>query len=218
VKADQHKNIKIFGEGTSPGGSYYKVRIKGQGNIKGDIDCHTINIFGDSRFNGTVKVKEFKLFGSTTVHDEFMGGKNKIFGSLDIRKKMTGGICEVRGWLSSADAIEMDEMCVKGGLNLEGLLNVGELRMRLGNATSRVKEIGGEFISVKGKRFNLFGGQQELVAETIEGDTIHLDYTTAKIVRGKHVTLGPGCNIDLVEYETGYKRHKTSQVKEAKRV
>lgn len=37
--------------------------------------------------------------------------------------------------------------------------------------------------------------------ETIEGDDIHLELTRARVVRGNNVSIGSGCDIDLVEYK-----------------
>ncbi|CAG9619974.1 hypothetical protein [Sutcliffiella rhizosphaerae] len=212
------KDIKIMGEGTYPGGTYKKVRINGQGKINGNLECNKIKIFGDSRFNGDVKVQEFSLFGAGHVKESLDGSTFEIFGSLDVGKKVTGDVCSVRGSLSSVDAIEMDKLTVNGGLRSEGLLNVGELTMKLGHFTSRVKEIGGEKITIKGKRVNLFGKQQELVADSIEGDRIYLEFTTAKVVRGNKITLGRGCNIDHLEYRQQFKAHKTSSVGNVSRI
>lgn len=35
---------------------------------------------------------------------------------------------------------------------------------------------------------------------TIEGDTITVEYTQAKVVRGRQIVVGPGSKIDRVEY------------------
>ena len=63
--------------------------------------------------------------------------------------------------------------------------------------------IGGETIDVRlGKpwAFLPFFGDRNLTADTIEGDTIYLENTRAKVVRGANVTIGTDCSIDLVEY------------------
>ncbi|MGD6830967.1 hypothetical protein ACQCT5_02300 [Sutcliffiella halmapala] len=205
------KNIRIFGEGTSTGGIYNKVRIHGQGHIRGDLHCDTIKIFGDFKMNGKASVDTFKMFGNSKVYDEIKGRNFKVFGNLELIKKMTGDACLVRGWLSSKESVELDTLSVKGGLDIEGLLNVGKLTVTLAHSTSRIKEIGGETIRIKGKWLNFFGGQNRLMVESIEGDNIYLEHTTAKIVRGNHITLGPGCDIEVVEYQSSYKSNKTTK-------
>jgi hypothetical protein len=54
-------------------------------------------------------------------------------------------------------------------------------------------------IPLLGKLFT-GGGTAELHTSQIEGDEILLEDTTADIVRGKRVEIGPGCNIESVEY------------------
>ncbi|MGM0838049.1 MAG: hypothetical protein ACQEV7_18080 [Bacillota bacterium] len=211
MTAITHKrNIRIFGEGTSTGGIYHKVSIHGQGRIRGNLQCDTIKIFGDFNMNGKATVDTFKLFGNSKVYDEIKGNNFKIFGNLELIKKMTGDACLVRGWLSSKESVELDTLSVKGGLDIEGLLNVGKLTVTLGHSTSRIREIGGDTIRIKGKWLNFFGGQNRLMVESIEGNNIYLEHTTAKVVRGNNVSLGPDCNIELVEYQTSYKSHKTA--------
>jgi len=52
----------------------------------------------------------------------------------------------------------------------------------------------------------------------IEGDEIYLEYTTAKAVRGKNVTIGRGCNIELVEYVDNFNQHNDSFIRESKKI
>ena len=60
--------------------------------------------------------------------------------------------------------------------------------------------------------------EKRLTAETIEGDVVWLENTTAKVVRGKNVTVGPGCVVDLVEYAESYTPAGAPQVREARQV
>ena len=45
-----------------------------------------------------------------------------------------------------------------------------------------------------------------------------LENTSAKVVRGKQVTIGQGCVIDLVEYAESYTPSGAPQVGEARQV
>jgi hypothetical protein len=49
------------------------------------------------------------------------------------------------------------------------------------------------------------------MVESLEGDNIYLEHTTAKVVRGKQAALVPECDIRLVDYQTSYKSHKTAK-------
>ncbi len=44
------------------------------------------------------------------------------------------------------------------------------------------------------------GRTPSLRTNSIEGDRVELEYTTAMVVRGKEVIIGEGCKIDRVEY------------------
>jgi hypothetical protein len=48
--------------------------------------------------------------------------------------------------------------------------------------------------------------------DTIEGDDIYLEHTTAKVMRGDTVDIGDGCEIDLVEYRTDLKKTPDASV------
>ncbi|WP_157807534.1 hypothetical protein [Geobacillus kaustophilus] len=41
-----------------------------------------------------------------------------------------------------------------------------------------------------------------------------MEYTRAAVVRGDRVTIGPGCDIGLVEYHTAFAQDKKAAVNE----
>ena len=57
-----------------------------------------------------------------------------------------------------------------------------------------------------------------LITDIIEGDEIYLEYTKAKIIRGNNVELGPGCEIELIEYKNSYKQDETAIVSTYKKM
>ena len=62
------------------------------------------------------------------------------------------------------------------------------------------------------KRLFATGRSGDMTADSIEGDHLDLAYTTAKVVRGNHVRIGPGCKIDRVEYRQALTRSKDAQI------
>ena len=62
------------------------------------------------------------------------------------------------------------------------------------------------------------GRRSELISEVIEGDEIYVEYTKAKVVRGNKVVIGPGCDIQSVEYREDFKALKDGNVKENKKI
>ncbi|MNG32826.1 hypothetical protein D3C84_1189280 [compost metagenome] len=57
-----------------------------------------------------------------------------------------------------------------------------------------------------------------LTSQTIEGDHIYLEYTTAEVVRGAHIKIGPGCEIGRIEYTEKLEQDKRSKVKHCEKL
>ncbi len=76
---------------------------------------------------------------------------------------------------------------------------------------------GGERVNVREGQGFAFFLDKHLYAETIEADEVRLEETTCKVVRGKTVVIGPGCQIDLVEYVDDFK-HAGGAVGTARKV
>ena len=92
----------------------------------------------------------------------------------------------------------------------------------------KIAEIGGERIQIRKqpgidlarwlKILPLAIGNH-LTAQTIEGDHIYLEHTTAdEIVRGANITIGPGCEIGLIEYTVKLEQDKRSKVKRSEKL
>ena len=216
-------NVNISGEGQVASGSYANVTINGAGTVNGDMTCDTLKINGAGTCDGAVTANIITVNGTGTfrrqVHTGQMNvnGESSVAGGAGIgtlkvkgRFTLTGGLAantvNIRGQMDVGEGCEADAFTSEGVFNIGGLLNAGIVDIQL-YGTSKVREIGGESIVVRERRgtfdigslFGLFG-QRRLYADVIEGDKISLENTTAKTVRGVDVDLGPGCDIEVVEY------------------
>jgi cytoskeletal protein CcmA (bactofilin family) len=131
---------------------------------------------------------------------------------------------DLKGHLTTQGDCEAEVFTARGIFTIGGLLNVGELDVKL-YQNCQAKEIGAERISIRRasllNHLNLFfkpSSNAILSASIIEGDEIYLEHTKAQIVRGKHVTIGPGCDIELVEYKEHYAQVKDTIVKANRKV
>ena len=174
-------------------------------NLK--INSNSTNI-GKNQINidSNLIVKEFKITGEVEVKGNISIEKANIIGLLDVR-----GECNT------------ENFNMKGTLKISGLLNAGNIDIET-HSKCHVKEIGGEKIRIKrgtdtiikkaikslGVPKDFYLGQ--LITDSIEGDEIYLEYVKAKVVRGDNIEIGPGCEIDLIEYKHILKQHKTSSV------
>ncbi len=72
---------------------------------------------------------------------------------------------------------------------------------------------------VKKRDFFLFISHVgNLQTSIVEGDDIYLEHTIAEVVRGNNVTIGPGCEISVVEYHTSFNQKGNAVVKEHKQI
>ena len=245
MNSENRGDMKYSGLMTMPGGSYRRVKLEGMITIDGDIECDDIRTEGLFTDNGTVKSTKGKFNGSanikgSVVSDEVdVNGELKVGGDLSVqdidvegRMFVKGSVAsehfDLRGELQAGGNCDAEVFNCKGTFKIDGTLNAGEVNASL-YAAAHAKEIGGEKISIRkgdnkaiGILSSLFTplifGKTHLTVETIEGDDVHIEHTTAKVVRGDKVSIGDGCEIDLVEYRTDYKRTPGARVKKQVKV
>jgi cytoskeletal protein CcmA (bactofilin family) len=236
-------HLVISGSGKAAGGTYQEVKINGSGKITSDLQCvefktngssevlgnvsaTKMKINGSSVIKGNVVAEEIKTSGSAKVLGNVSSKILKVSGSMEIQGDFTGEQVEIKGSVVIQADCEAESFIGTGGFTIGGLLNAGTIDI-LVHGHCEAREIGGERITVKkgGMAFGLrrllesiFPFETHLTTDTIEGDEIYLEYTKAKVVRGTHVTIGPGCEIDRVEYNQEFHQDKGAKVKESKKL
>jgi cytoskeletal protein CcmA (bactofilin family) len=234
MSTELRKDLKYLGKMTSPGGVYKRVNFEGEVTIDGDLDCLEIKVNGILNEKGSLKLNIGKINGYAAVNgnmeanDLNINGELKVDGNISVKKITSNGKLVSRGKMSSEEMdingelkvngnCEAENFNLKGVFNIEETLNADDITVKL-YGPSETKEIGGSKIHVqKGgdnklmelltailSPLNLY--KAHLKAETIEGDDVYLEHTTAQVVRGNAVTIGEGCEIDLVEYRTDFKK------------
>ena len=235
-------DIKTAGGGSFQGGTYGEVVFNGSGTINGDVDAiairvngagtnngrvkaQSVTVNGTASFNGEVQANEFTVNGDATVRDGGGFGRLMVKGNLSVGGSVAAHEIDLRGFLRIGGDCQSEAVTGEGGFTVAGLLNAGNIDVIV-QSPSSAREIGGERIVIRQPASGLssFTGlmtvfaEKRLTAETIEGDVVWLENTTAKVVRGKNVTVGMGCVVDLVEYAENYTPAGTAQVKEARQV
>ncbi|MTK63703.1 MAG: polymer-forming cytoskeletal protein [Methanobacterium sp.] len=220
-------DLKIYGQGSSGGGKFRDVIIKGSGQINGDLECKKYEVFGSGEMKGdltaeTVMVKgQFKFAGQINAVDLQVFGQSTFNGDIFADEASFQGNLESTGDLNA-------EICkIEGGFKIDGLLNVELFELTM-HWPCKVSEIGGTNIKIKNETKFSFLGLKNMITphsnkgflevDTIEGDEIYLENTHAKVVRGKNITLGPDCQIDKVEYQDSYMDHEKSRVESAEKI
>ncbi len=220
-------DLIIKGSGNSAGGNYKTVNIKGNGNIDGDIECNIMKIEGGCNIQGNLKAETVEIKGNTTIKGSCKATDIDIQGYVDFGDDVTVEDIIAKGRININGNFNVEKFHIEGAFKIRGLLNAGELELNL-HGPSDVREIGGEKIKVKRETRFIFpriekmitslGFNTCLISDIIEGDEIYLEYTKAKIIRGNNIELGPGCEIELVEYKKSYKQDEKAVVTTYKKV
>jgi len=241
VRQNRTYNGSMTGSLDVAGYLFNKVTVNGSLAVRGDMDCNGLLINGSFSDRGTLKTKNGTVNGEAVIHGGLDSARIKVNGQLrvdgDARVKdlSLNGMARVDGGLTSERVrlrgnIDVKKDCTaesfdsKGVFVIGGLLNSSVIRARIYCECS-AKEIGGDKIEIKRVPWTLFNrflsymapGMDfagHLATDTIEGDEIYVEYTSAKTIRGGSVTIGKGCDIGLVEYKNSFAQDKSSQVKE----
>ncbi|GGE37282.1 hypothetical protein GCM10011391_15220 [Pullulanibacillus camelliae] len=235
------KDLKISGSGSAGGGLFDSVEISGSGKINGDIESQSFKSSGASKVYGRLITKVLKVSGSTCFKNDIEAKRAEASGSLSVDGHMQCRFLKASGYMGIgqylvAEAIDVqgrlkvgaycsaETFKSRGSFDIHGLLNADRVEVRLYHRCY-AQEIGGGTIEVKRGRKGFGLGKfihsllnKELSAELIEGDEIYLENTIAKTVRGNHVHIGQGCQIDCVEYRSDIQVTGNGQVKKSEKL
>ncbi|MFD2368500.1 polymer-forming cytoskeletal protein [Brevibacillus sp. GCM10020057] len=236
MNQDNRPDLIIHGSVNASGGVYREVNVHGFGKIKGDVECRELHCAGHVSIDGDVQADNVKVEGNATVRGALKSASMEVYGQLDVNGEVAfsqlrvegnarvhGGLAgeeiQVRGFLKSSGDCEAELFKAKGAFSIGGLLNAGRIEIYL-HGGCEAREIGGEHIEVRKAGNSTLNKimkhifNNTLSAGSVEGDEIYLEYTRAKVVRGNNIEIGPGCEIDLVEYTGEFRQAGDSQVKE----
>lgn len=216
------RDLKIYGQGSTSGGKFKNVIIKGSGIIKGDMECVNLKVYGDGQIDGNLEVKDtINIKGQTEFNGEIKTKNFKIQGEVQVKGEIFADDTSITGNITTHKDFNAEIFELEGGFTINGLLNADKIKVNI-YWPCKVNEIGCSEITVKKDvKISLLGlkdmikpicNNNILTADIIEGDLIHLENTNAKIVRGNNVTIGDGCKIELIEYKESFKKDKKSIV------
>ncbi|WP_223701897.1 polymer-forming cytoskeletal protein [Sutcliffiella deserti] len=221
-------DLILSGHSETGGGSYVQVEINGHGVIHGDIECKNFECNGSAKINGDIMSENAVINGSTKVHGNLSSDEVEVHGDLvvdenaffrkieikgqtRVKQSIKGDTLLLEGIIKVSGDCEVEKANLNGAFTIDGLLNADHVEITL-HGKSSVKEIGGEVITVRRNRQPILHLDKliktlskDLTANIIEGDVVKLEYTKAKVVRGNTVEVGPGCEIELIEYNSDLK-------------
>lgn len=233
----KRNNLKMIGEASAGGGSFDKMRIMGECSVQGDVRAKNCKVMGECTINGnlscdyfhnmgemdivgSLKADKLHLVGQIHVKEQCFIRDGLISGELNCEKNLNGEDFHVRGMVRSRENVTLEQLDMKGGIFVDGLLNCPMINILLRfDADNYIHEIGTSKIKIR-RKHSLFKNAPvvNFQADTIEGDDLDLEYTTARIVRGVRVSIGTGCKINRVEYTDEYREGKHTEVGTAVKV
>jgi cytoskeletal protein CcmA (bactofilin family) len=234
-------DMKISGSGTVPAGEYDVIKISGSGNIGGKVKCTELHVSGSASADDSVECTgEIHISGACNFDGDIVtrslhasGGFNcdgsitasdlvNLSGGMNIDGSLKCGTLEAHGGLNVDEDIEAENASIHGSISCGGLLNAETLEINtkdgcvigsIGGSRIKVRYTPRKFfknlitIHIKDKRVNGIEVQQ-----SVEGDEIDIEYVICPRVSGRAVTVGEGCEIELLQYSESYKIHGNTKV------
>ena len=200
-------DMKISGAGAIGAGEYDDVRISGSAKGEGLIRCKSFHASG-SFSGGEIECSEdFHVSGAGKFAGNIRAKEIHVSGAIKTEGNMKGKEIKLSGAIKTGGDVEAEEIKISGEVNCGGLINAERLYVNLDStASSTAENIGGSKITIeKGKSGGFFcrllkKSGKFIVSESIEGDEISIEYTSAKTVTGRNVKIGEKCEIGLVQY------------------
>ena len=191
--------IKIVGSGVVSGNPVKTVEFRSAGSarVQGSLIAEVARIAGACSFEGDVQVEEFRSAGSVRIAGNLNAETIESSGSLQVEGSIKAEEVSSSGSLQVKGSVQAEEFRSSGSVRIDERLTAEEVEIDLGG-TSKIPTIEGESVRVKatGGFFRIRG---ELTAESIKGEDIELEATTANLVKGETVYIGPHCKIAAVE-------------------
>ncbi|TLG74248.1 hypothetical protein [Culicoidibacter larvae] len=210
----------ISGKGLIPEGNFDYVKVNGSGKafkpvtiklleINGNLTAmapiiaEVINITGTGKFRELTSEK-FSVYGGASIDGPSSIEHLNIRGNFKSTGNISSNRIDVYGKLRCTGEIEAENVMTEGAIVAE-LVNAENITMNVWHR-STISIIQATSIQVfknplhKVSEFFSTRDGFCLVVNEIEADRISLVATKAQIVRGEDVTIGEGCNIELVEY------------------
>lgn len=199
-----------------------QILLSGACTIKGTAKTEILKCSGACNVNGNLEAVEVSISGGADIRGNTKAKKLDISGGCNIDGSVSGEEVKLSGGIKIKDDCECENFNAKGSFSIGGLLNAEEINIVIYDTCS-VKEIGGKDIDIRYTshisasiltfiKSALTVSSGNLETDTIEGDNIYLEHTTAKVVRGNKIIIGDNCNIDKIEYKDSLDVTGNSQI------
>ncbi|WP_151734563.1 hypothetical protein [Paenibacillus tengchongensis] len=223
---EQLPDLVLGGMNSAGGGRYNQVRLEGMSTIHGPLQARMLKADGMMTLDADVLAAEMDADGKLTVKGNLEGGRLTLDGMLSVHGDLRCGTLQLNGMSDVKGGCDVEELRGEGGFTVGGLLSAGMVDFML-QGQGKAERIGARSLvirrSPRAARSKLLSGlfpkfKAGLKAELIEGESVQLEYTEAGVVTGGTVSIGPGCDIGLVEYRDTVHIHPEARVGKVERI
>lgn len=184
------ENGRIDGVMSFPGGIYENLDINGVATAEGPLEALSLDISGVFDGRSDVTTNTLKTTGVVTINN-----------NLRVTSANIDGVVTVHG-----PAVEAERIICDGILTASGRVSAKEIDAQ---GYINAREIVGESISIQSHTRSFFykiwtnlkeavGSQDYSKVDLIDANTVTLRGVHAGTVRGRVVSIGPGCRVDRV--------------------
>lgn len=236
IPAGEYNEIISVSGSAKIEGHLFCEELYGSGSVKakGRVECREdVKISGTMSVEQGLKAKNIKVSGACKINGDCVAESEiKISGAINCGGELKGTDISLSGRVEAERGIEAEIICVSGSVYSDGLVNAEEVEIKLsGNNRSKVGSIGAGTVKIYStqrsgvlSRLPLFSsllgnsGCLVTVNESIEGDVIAIEQVCTPKVVGKSVSIGQGCQIELVQYSDNIEIHPDAKVGKYERI
>ncbi len=190
-------DMRISGSGKIPAGEFERISIHGSGSLGGLVRCNDFFSSGAVRGEALICIGEMKTTGNAVFSGDLSVGKLIASGSVSCGDVIAKDSVKLCGSLHAGN-VTAKEAHIDGVIHCEGQINSEKISINFQNRMT-IGSIAGDVICLHKKGLRpMFGNIRVLTA--VEGDEIELERTECPLVKGRKVTIGKGCRIELVQY------------------
>ena len=240
-------DMKISGSGSIPAGEYNVIKISGSGTMEGNVKCTELHVSGSANasglvecsgmihvsgacdFDSDIKTRSLHVSGATNTDGSIIATEAiHLSGGVNVDGNIKCATLEVHGGLNVDGDIEAETSFIHGNLACGGLFNAESIEIDTRDGCI-IGSIGCSKIVIRYKKRKFFKNLITItfndkqvrgveVEQSIEGDEIDIEHVTCPRVSGRCVTLGEGCDIDLLQYSEKYEIHEKAKVGKIERI
>ncbi|WP_340007168.1 hypothetical protein MHH52_05610 [Paenibacillus sp. FSL K6-0276] len=178
------------------------LKVRGSLFLQEDVRAVTVDVVGHLSTQKNIATSNLKVSGVCSIGGHCRANQVNNLGSLRVQHIQADRL-QSSGYLSVAQDAVVETFYAEGAVKINRLIAGTSIEIRLGNkSTLEVMRSSGT-ITVKpsSKLINaLMHYCRKLTCETIEGTSITLYRTTADLVCGEDIFIGPGCSIGEIRY------------------